>query len=359
MATKVLHVIARMNVGGTAHYVSKLVEGIPETKLATGFVQGLEIEESSVGSLPMIRIRHLGRKISPLKDFRAWLELRKVIHEQMPEIVHTHTFKAGLIGRFIGGPHKRVHTFHGHLFEDQSFSKLEKKIIVLAEQFLALRTDLLISVGKRVGIELRDKGIGRNGDWESVAPGVTALPRIDKQLARNSLGLKSDVFLVGWMARVTEVKNPFLFVELAKRLPTINFAMAGGGNLLEQIKVQAPKNLSVIGWTDASKFWSAVDCAISTSDNEGMPVALIEAQLAGIPVIATDVGSNGEVVESEITGILTSKDLGQLVSSTKRLSENPSLRNSMAKAAKTHAEKRFKIEHMIEAHNTIYRRLLE
>ena len=348
-----------MNVGGTARYVSKLVEEIPGTMLATGFVQGLEIEDSCVESLPIIRIHHMGRKISVLKDVQAWLELRKVIHEQMPDIVHTHTFKAGLIGRLIGGSHKRVHTYHGHLFDDQSFSSLEKKVIIFTERFLARRTDLLISVGKKVGTELRDEGIGRNRNWESIAPGVTALPRIDKKLARNELGIKSDLFVVGWMARVTEVKNPFLFVEVAKCLPAINFVMAGGGNLLEEVKERAPKNLSVIGWTDASKFWSAVDCAISTSNNEGMPVALIEAQLAGIPVVATDVGSNREVIESEITGFLTSKDLGQLVSSTQRLLNNPLLRTRMAEAAKTSAEQKFNIKNMIAAHERMYYRLLK
>lgn len=354
MATKILHVIARMNVGGTARYVSKLVEEVPGTMLATGFVQGLEIEDSCVESLPIIRIHHMGRKISVLKDVQAWLELRKVIHEQMPDIVHTHTFKAGLIGRLIGGTHKRVHTYHGHLFDDQSFSSLEKKVIIFTERFLARRTDLLISVGKKVGTELRDEGIGKNRTWESIAPGVAALPHIDKKRARNELGINSDLFVVGWMARVTEVKNPFLLVEVAKSLPAINFVMAGGGNLLEEVKARAPKNLSVIGWTDASKFWSAVDCAISTSDNEGMPVALIEAQLAGIPVIATDVGSNSEVIQNGLTGILVSKDLDKLAKAIERIKNDVDLLFSMGSNAKKWAKQQFDMDLMVKNHRKAY-----
>ena len=358
MAIKVLHVIARMNVGGTARYVGELVEKIPDSSLATGYVQGLEVEDSCVQALPVIRIPHMGRKISPFKDFQAWLELRKIIHEQKPLIVHTHTFKAGLIGRLVGGPHRRVHTFHGHLFDDQSFSGLEKKGITFAEKFLANRTDLLISVGYKVGIELRTVGVGKNKKWQSIAPGVIALARIEKKEARRKIGINNDSVLFGWMARVTEVKNPFLLIEVAKRLPSIDFVMAGGGNLLEQVKARAPKNLSVIGWVDASVFWSAVDCAISTSDNEGMPVALIEAQLAGIPVIATDVGSNSEVIENGVTGIVTTRDLEMLVSAVQRLARNASLRAAMGDAARIRALKEFNMENMINAHIEAYAKIM-
>ena len=91
---KVLHVIARMNVGGTARYVGDLVENIPNSALATGYVQGTEIEDSAVGAINPYRILHLGRKVSPLNDFRAWVELRRLIGEIEPDIIHTHTFKA-------------------------------------------------------------------------------------------------------------------------------------------------------------------------------------------------------------------------------------------------------------------------
>ena len=285
---KVLHVIARMNVGGTARYVGDLAQNIPNSALATGYVQGSEIEDPVVININPYRIPHMGRAISPLNDFKAWLELRKLINEIKPEIVHTHTFKAGLLGRLIGGNHKRVHTFHGHLFDDQSFSSIEKGIITLSERYLANRTDVLISVGERVGQDLRASGIGPNKKWVSIAPGVEALPSFDKAEARKILGIKADVFLVGWMARMTGVKNPLLALDVARQMPDVQFVMAGGGDLLELVAKSAPANVAVIGWTDASLFWSAVDCALSTSDNEGMPIALIEAQLAGLPAVVRE-----------------------------------------------------------------------
>ena len=348
-----------MNVGGTARYVGELVEKIPNSKLATGYVQGSEIEDPCVKKLEVLRIQHMGRRISPLNDFRAWLELRKVIKEVKPLIVHTHTFKAGLIGRLVGGTHKRVHTFHGHLFDDQSFSLIEKKMITLAERYLARRTNLLISVGKKVGIELRAEGIGDNQDWLSIPPGVKALPTIERFQARKALGLNSDGMLIGWMARMAEVKNPFLLLEIAEQLQDVNFVMAGGGDLLDEIRRKAPKNVAVIGWADAATFWSAVDCAISTSDNEGMPVALIEAQLAGVPVIATNVGSNSEVVEDGVTGMVISKNLADLSHAIKNLVANRTLLNLMGEAAKIRATKEFALGKMVDTHEQAYSSLIE
>ena len=344
-----------MNVGGTARYVAELVENIPDSALATGYVQGAELEDTSVKSLQVRRVPHLGRKISPINDFRAWLELRKIVNEIKPEILHTHTFKAGLIGRLVGGDHKRVHTFHGHLFDDQSFSRLEKQVITFTEKILANRTDVLISVGKKVGIEIRVAGIGRNRNWISIPPGVTSLPLIERKEARESLGLNEDKIFIGWMARMAEVKNPYLLLEVAKRLPTINFVMAGGGKLLSEIKAEAPKNVNVIGWTNSSIFWSAVDCAISTSDNEGMPIALIEAQLAGVPVIATDVGSNSEVINNGVTGVVTSKTVDALVNAVQKLVTGDNLRDSMGAAAMIWAEENFSLEKMLKEHEKVYK----
>ena len=352
--TKVLHVIARMNVGGTARYVSELVANISDSKLATGFVQGSEVEDSSVSKLPLIRINHLGRKISPLNDYKAWRELRAIVREQKPEIIHTHTFKAGLIGRLVRGPHRHIHTFHGHLFEDNSFAALEKKIITLVEKWLAPRADVLVSVGLNVGKELREAGIGVGQKWVSVAPGVEALTLSDKSEARKSIGVNETGILVGWMARMTSVKNPKLLLDVASRLADVNFVMAGGGDLLETIKSNAPENVKVIGWADAATFWSAVDIAISTSDNEGMPVALIEAQLAGIPVVATNVGSISEVILDEITGFVTRKNTESIVEAVNVYVYSPNLTRSHGEMGIKMANKEFSIVKMVKSHSDLY-----
>jgi glycosyltransferase involved in cell wall biosynthesis len=231
-------------------------------------------------------------------------------------------------------------------------------MIRLAERYLARRTNLLISVGKKVGDELRAQGIGTNQNWLSIPPGVEALPTIERFQARKALGLNSDSLLIGWMARMTEVKNPTLLLELARHLQEFNFVMAGGGNMLEEIREAAPKNVQVIGWADAAAFWSAVDCAISTSDNEGMPISLIEAQLAGVPVIATNVGSTDEVVENGVTGILSTKDALGLVSAVRKLTSDVALFESMKNASKERARKEFTPLKMLTSHRKIYLKLL-
>ena len=154
---------------------------------------------------------------------------------------------------------------------------------------------------------------------------------------------------------MTSVKNPKLLLEVASRLPDVNFVMAGGGDLLETIKSNAPENVKVIGWADAATFWSAVDIAISTSDNEGMPVALIEAQLSGVPVIATNVGSNSEVIQDEVTGLLTSKSVDALVSAIKRFISLPDLIENMGNEGTKRAGNEFSLEKMIQSHVELYR----
>jgi glycosyltransferase involved in cell wall biosynthesis len=146
-------------------------------------------------------------------------------------------------------------------------------------------------------------------------------------------------------------------MEIAEQLQDIDFVMAGGGDLLEEVRAKAPKNVTVIGWVDAATFWSAVDCAISTSDNEGMPVALIEAQLAGLPVIATDVGSNSEVVEDGLTGIITSKNLAELVNAVKKILKDKTLLKSMGESSKARATNEFSLQKMIDKHKEVYTRL--
>jgi len=343
-----------MNLGGTARYITELVEKIPDSAIATGFTQGLEIEDPVVSHLPVFRISSLGRKVSPVADFKAWQELRKVIKTVKPEIVHTHTFKAGLIGRLVGGKQKRIHTFHGHLLFDSTFSATQKKGIITIERLLAKRTDLLISVGQNVGEELRSLHIGKGKNWVSIAPGVAEFPSHNKSKSREKLGIKNTDLIVGWMARITRVKNPMLLIKIANSLPHIHFVMAGGGDMYESVKTAAPRNVELIGWANAELFWSAIDIAISTSENEGMPIALIEAQLAGVPVIATDVGSTSEVIVNGVTGILARTDADEITLALSKLISDNVLRDKMGLDAQLHAKKVFSPKRMTDKHVEIY-----
>jgi len=358
---RVLHVIARLNVGGTARYITRLAEELPkhkiETFIATGFVQGAEQEDPSVKNLKIIRIPSLGRKFNPLKDHFAFKQLLKVIKEVKPDVLHTHTFKAGYIGRIrakeikkaAGKEVKFVHTFHGHLFDDPEFSGIKSSIITSLERRFARRTNAIITVGAQVGKELLERNIGKPKQFINIPPGVEPL-KLPKAKPRATV-------TIGWIARVTGVKNPLRALEIAKQFPDAQFLIAGGGDLLEQVKAQAPKNTKVLGWTDAAKLFTASDIILSTSENEGMPIALIEAQLASKPVVATNVGGVSEVIINYKTGFVTKKNTQDLAKALEKLINSKTLRTAQGKAAKAHATKAFSVEKMISAHVSLYKKL--
>jgi glycosyltransferase involved in cell wall biosynthesis len=156
---------------------------------------------------------------------------------------------------------------------------------------------------------------------------------------------------------VTGVKNPLRALEIAKLFPGAQFLIAGGGDMLAQVKAQAPRNTKVLGWTDAAKLFADSDVILSTSENEGMPIALIEAQLASKPVVATNVGGVAEVVINNRTGFITRKNTEDLAKALEKLINSKALRITQGKAAKAHAVKAFSAEKMIKAHVSLYKKL--
>ena len=156
------------------------------------------------------------------------------------------------------------------------------------------------------------------------------------------------------MARVTGVKNPMRALRVATALPELDFYLAGGGDLLSDIKKSAPKNMKVLGWQEASEILPIADLVLSTSDNEGMPIALIESQLACLPVIATDVGSVSEVVINNKTGIVCNKDDAQLIAAVKKLAGDKRLVAAYGRAGKLHASDKFSLKNFTQAHKKLY-----
>ena len=361
---RVLHVIARLNVGGTARYITQLANELPkhgiETFIATGFVQGAEVEDESAQSIDLIRIPSMGRSINPIKDHFARKQLDKIIAEIKPDIIHTHTFKAGYVIRMKNQSVPVVHTFHGHLLDDPEFSGFKSKIIIELERMLAKKSAKLVTVGRRVADELLDQKIGYRAQFVNIPPGVVPVNVTPKQQALKNLNLGDDGKpLVGWIARVTGVKNPMRALEVADALPDTRFVMAGGGDLLEQVKAAAPSNVSVIGWAEAVDLFGASDIIFSTSENEGMPVALIEAQLAGKPVVATDVGSVSEVILNHETGIVTNKNAGSIASAVESLVLSKTTREEMGRLAIARAQALFSVDRMINAHIELYKSIVK
>jgi len=361
---RVLHVIARLNVGGTARYITQLATELPkhgiETFVATGFVQGAEVEDPSARSIDLIRVPAMGRSIRPIKDHLARKQLEKIIREVKPDIIHTHTFKAGYVIRMKKQSIPVIHTFHGHLFDDPEFSGFKSKIIVELERKFAKSSAKLVTVGRRVADELLEQKIGHRAQFVNIPPGVVALDVTSRAQALTNLNLEDNgAPIVGWIARVTGVKNPMRALEVAEAMPDTRFVMAGGGDQLEQVKAAAPVNVSVLGWADAADLFGAADIILSTSENEGMPVALIEAQLAGKPVVATDVGSVSEVILNHETGIVTNKNAGSIASAIESLILDKTTRDEMGRLAIARAQTLFSVVRMINAHIELYKSIVK
>ena len=356
-----------MNLGGTSKYILKLCEELEaigiKSPIATGYVQNSEIEDPDLKKINPIRIKHLGRKISPINDLKAMIELRKVILQVRPDIVHTHTFKAGFIARVqrnkiekkLGKKIRFLHTFHGHLFDDPQFSGLKALVISAIEKSLSIKSDRLITVGENVKRDLESKGIKGKTKTISIPPAVIPLKLLSKEIALNKFKVRDkNRIRVLWMARVTGVKNPHKVIAIAQSLPEIDFYMAGGGDLLQEIKVNAPKNLKVLGWQEAKNVLPVADIFLSTSKNEGIPISMIEAQLVGIPIVATNVGSVSEVVLNNKTGILCDRSEKQLIEGIKKLALDKKLRSILSKNARSIALKNFSSTKFINAHRDIY-----
>jgi glycosyltransferase involved in cell wall biosynthesis len=361
---RVLHVIARLNVGGTARYITQLANELPkhgiETFVATGFVQGAEVEDPSAQTIDLIRIPAMGRSIRPIKDHLARKQLEKIIQEVKPDIIHTHTFKAGYVIRMKQQAVPVVHTFHGHLLDDPEFSGIKSKLIIALEKKFAKKSAKLVTVGRRVADELLEQQIGTRNQFVNIPPGVVAVNVTPKAQALKNLNLEDNgAPIVGWIARVTGVKNPMRALEVADALPDTRFVMAGGGDLLDQVKATAPANVSVVGWAEAADLFGASDIILSTSENEGMPVALIEAQLAGKPVVATDVGSVSEVILNHETGIVTNKNAGSIASAVESLMLDKTTREEMGRLAIARAQALFSVDRMINAHIELYKSIVK
>jgi glycosyltransferase involved in cell wall biosynthesis len=224
---------------------------------------------------------------------------------------------------------------------------------------MSKRSDQLITVGEIVKSDLDSKGIYGKNKTISIPPAVTPLKLQSKNGALKKFSIRDkNRVRVLWLARVTGVKNPQRVIEIAKRLPELDFYLAGGGDLLEIVKKQAPKNLKVLGWQDARLILPIADIFLSTSENEGMPIALIEAQLAAIPVVATNVGSVPEVVLHNRSGLICSKSNDELIAAIKKLSKSKTLRSEFGKAGRAHVLKSFSEKNLIPTHKKLYLKLM-
>lgn len=370
-----MRIIARMNVGGPALQAVTLMRGLPadqfDQRLYTGFVGPDEADyvDLRAPGLPVYRVPSLGRRIGVGADARALAALTAEMHRFRPHIVHTHTAKAGTLGRaaaILAHVPGRVHTFHGHLLQGY-FAPSATRFVARAESMLASRTDRLIAVGTQVRDDLLAAGIGRPEQYAVVAPGARLGPLPDSLIARRALGLRPDGPVVAYVGRLTRIKRPDRLIAVAREViqavPGAQFVVCGDGDLAAGVAGTATdlgRSLTLLGWrADVETVYAAADLILLTSDNEGMPVSLIEAGLAGLPAVATAVGSVAEVVEDGGTGLLAPRDASHLARGVIRLLRDDALRQRLSARAAVRSQERFGPERLVSDIQRVYEEVAE
>jgi glycosyltransferase involved in cell wall biosynthesis len=372
---RVMRIIARMNVGGPAVQVSGLMRGFNsiefEHRLYTGYCAEDEADylDTVATDVNVVRIQGFGRRVSIRGDLKAFISLVNEIRNFKPHVIHTHTAKAGLLGRIasiISLQHSiRVHTFHGHLLSGY-FGTGKTKLIILIEKFLALFTDQLLAVGAKVKDDLIAAGIGNQNKFGVMPPGLQLAEVPSRSSARKELGLNDDAIYCSFIGRITQIKRPDRFLDVVTEIKArgidLHFIVAGAGELLQycQDRTKA-ENLPVtfLGWrADIEAVLAAADFVLLTSDNEGTPLSLIQAGMVGIPVVATNVGSTSEIVVNGVTGLLTDLSVKELSDAVAKVATDSALRAKMGAAGKEYTLARYGVTRLVKDHQDLYLRLL-
>ena len=322
---RIVRIIARLNVGGPAKHVVWLTAGLQDevyrSLLVTGSVPAGEEDMSyfadEAGVVPLY-IPEMSREISPKDAITVWKLFRLFLRER-PDIVHTHTAKAGTVGRvagffyrwltpgtLAGRPRqcKFVHTYHGHVFHSYYGAARTRFFLAIERMLARLVTDRLIVVSAQQGAEIgKDFRVGREGQIKVVPLGLDLRVFADhatrRARFRDEIGIDEETILMGIVGRLTEIKNHQMFLNSVARLKSndrLRFVIIGDGSLRQALEQQAQslglreKVIFAGGRKDPEYFYPALDVVALTSLNEGTPLTLIEAMANARPVVATAVG---------------------------------------------------------------------
>ena len=328
---KILRIIARLNVGGPARHVVWLTEAFNDDEFQTVLVAGTvpEGEEDMAyfadehGVEPVF-IKEMSRELSP-KDALTFFKVFREIRRQRPDVIHTHTAKAGTIGRaaallhkMLGGRVRVIHTFHGHVFHSY-YGKFKTRLFLIIEKALArLATDKIIVISPQQLAEIHhDFRVGRERQFNVIPLGIDVArfdtPPGTRRVLRDQLNVTDDEILVGFVGRLTEIKDISLYLQVAGLVrddgdsPKMRFVIAGDGHLRQRLEREAAElglgdSLVFLGnYPNAEVLYSGFDIVALTSRNEGTPLSLIEAMAAGRPFVSTVVGGVADLLGATVS----------------------------------------------------------
>ena len=354
----VLHIITRLIIGGAQENTMLTADMLPRERFAVDVLSGPQtgpegslIEEVCARGIPLTIEPTLVREINPLKDLRALLALYRHIRRGRYAIVHTHSSKAGILGRWAARLARVpliVHTVHGWGFHDRQHI-LVRHCLIWLERLTAPITDRLIAVSPRNIETGLDAGIGRPEQYVTIRSGIE-LQRfmrsgVSRHLAREKLGIPDDAPVVGTVTRLSPQKAPLDTVRamaiVAQELPEARFVLVGDGPLRRQVErlvgeLGLRRRVILTGLRrDVPQLLSAFDVFILSSLWEGLPRVLPQAMAAGLPIVATDADGNAEAVVEGVNGYLVSRgDVASLAERVVRLLREPIQRSRMGQAGR-------------------------
>ncbi len=339
VGTRLIHrVIARLNVGGPAMHVVNLTRALGDgpwrSRLIAGSVSDSEGDMEYYARERGVEVTHipgLSREISPLEDLRTLATLTRLFRRERPDIVHTHTAKAGTLGRLaalLAGVPVRIHTYHGHVLGGDYFGPRKTRLFLEIERQLARFTSRLVVLTERQAGEMADGlGVAPRAKFAVVPLGLELerFTEVDREeegrRQRQALGIDGDELVVGIVGRLVPVKNHELFLEAMASLAEssgrpVRGLVIGAGDRDAELKARAlslglAQRMVWLGWRrDLPELYTAMDVVALTSHDEGTPVALLEALASGTPVVARDVGGVAEVLEHAGAGALVARVAG-------------------------------------------------
>lgn len=382
---RVLRVIARLNVGGPALHVTYLTRGLTERGYETTLVAG-DVgrgEESMAfvaeqAGVDVLRLPGLSRDLSPVRDLVSAWRLARIIRRLEPDILHTHTAKAGAIGRaatLLAVSRRRrvvVHTFHGHVLRGY-FGRAGALLFRMIEMVLARATDRLVAVSPEVRDELVALGVAPRRKFSVIRLGIELEPRVafdgDTAEVRRRHAIPASKFVVGWFGRITAVKRTddllTMLTGLRERGVDAMLLIVGDGDDRGRLEQRAhdlgiARSCLFLGYQEDVAPWYAVcDAVILTSAHEGTPVTIIEALAAGRPVVATRVGGIPDVVDEGETGFLVRQgDTHAMAERLEILARDPERRVAMGQEGRVRMLQRYAVERLVADVDALYRELL-
>ncbi len=334
------------------------------------------LNEAKKSGIKLMSIPELTNEHSlKLKDLKALLKIYLIIKKYKPEIVHTHTAKAGLIGRIaahLALTPKIIHTYHGHVLHGY-FSKPKTYLLRLMEKFLALITDSLIVVSDKIKTELINYKISKPAKFNIIKLGFNLNPFLNNHHLKNklkeNLELPYDSNLIGIVGRMVPIKNHKLFIEAASQIiakkENTYFLIVGDGPLRKSIenltyKLNINKNTFFTGWrNDLPLIYASLDILVCSSDNEGTSVSVIEAMASGCPVVTTSVGGHPDIIDEGNNGYLIEpQNTDTLANKILEILNNPNKSLRLGENARTDAKNNFSYDRLINDVQKHYKKLL-